>query len=145
MNSQQMPQMPSLPQQNQSSSAEVKASEVPFTEGSVEKSAGPEVELNTPFHQESSPVADEFQVPQANVNVQEPSNEMKMPQPVAKRGIPVVATRKGFYNQNRYKEGDKFSIRSEEEFGEWFKCVDPAMEAKRVKFLKDKLIKLKAK
>lgn len=52
--------------------------------------------------------------------------------------IEVVALRKGFYGQLRRKEGDKFKITSEKEFGDWFTCVDPVMEKKRKEFIKKK-------
>ncbi len=55
-----------------------------------------------------------------------------------KRGIEVVANDKGFYNQIRRKVGDKFIIRSEQDFGDWFRCVDPNLEKKRVEFIKAK-------
>lgn len=52
--------------------------------------------------------------------------------------IEVVADRPGFYNQVRLREGDHFEIRSEDDWGEWFHCVEPGMEKKRVAFLKEK-------
>lgn len=57
------------------------------------------------------------------------------------KGIEVVATRFGFYNQDRKREGDIFFIKSEDEFGEWMKCVDSEMEKKRIEFYKNKKAK----
>jgi hypothetical protein len=54
---------------------------------------------------------------------------------VPKTGIEVVAIGKGFYNQRRITEGTPFKIKSEAEFGSWFKCVDPDLEKKRVELL----------
>lgn len=58
-----------------------------------------------------------------------------------KSGIEVIATRKGFYGQMRKKVGDKFTVKKVEWLGEWMKCVDPALERERVKFLKNKKAK----
>lgn len=138
----QMPAMPSIKPQQNSSSAEVKASEVPFTEDSVGNAAESEVELNTPVHEEQA--SDEEMgvvTPQINVSSPGPSTEIKVNSPVSKQGIKVVANRKGFYNQMRYKEGDQFTIRSVEEFGEWMTCVDPSMEKKKQEFFKQKKAK----
>lgn len=52
--------------------------------------------------------------------------------------IEVVAMRKGFYNQQRYEEGDKFLIRSEDDLGEWMKCVDASKEKHRVELFRKK-------
>ena len=62
--------------------------------------------------------------------------EIKVSAP--KGGIPVVATRKGFYNQTRLKEGAEFKIKDESEFGDWFKCVDSQFEKMRLDFIKNK-------
>lgn len=87
-------------------------------------------------------------------DLQAPSHEVEAPAPVIKdagemdsdvamplvpkSGIKVVATRKGFYNQLRVKEGDEFIIKDFSKIGEWMKCVDPALERKRVEFYKNK-------
>lgn len=57
----------------------------------------------------------------------------------------VVAMRDGFMFNTRIKEGDKFSIKSEEQFGSWFRCLDPKMEEKRIKYLEDKKKRAKKK
>lgn len=53
-------------------------------------------------------------------------------------GIDVVATRKGFYNLQRLREGDVFKIKNFKEIGEWMKCLDPDLEKKRLEILKNK-------
>lgn len=53
-------------------------------------------------------------------------------------GIQVVARRKGFYNQDRKKEGDKFLIKKVSDFGSWMRCVDPSAEQECQKYLKSK-------
>lgn len=118
-----MPQMPNLPSLNtDSSESEVGASSSPFTDGSAEvKAAEPEVN------------AEELSAKPEIVKPSESSNHVKLQVP--KRGIEVVALRKGFYNQNRLKEGDVFHIKSTEDFGDWFKCTDPLFEKERVKIL----------
>ncbi len=41
-----------------------------------------------------------------------------------KTGLKVVATEKGFYNNRRLNIGDKFTIRSEQDFSEnWMKYI----------------------
>lgn len=57
---------------------------------------------------------------------------------IPKEGIKVVATRKGFYNQNRISTGKKFYVSKFEELGTWMICEDPAMEQKRLEFFKNK-------
>ena len=142
-----MLQMPSIkPQKSESSSGEAQASQVPFTEDSVAKSAESEVELNVPSHNEEpvkQPSDEEMGIvtPQINVSSPGPSNEVKVSQPLPKHGIKVVANRKGFYNQMRYKEGEQFTIRSKEELGEWMTCVDPSLEKEKQEFFKKKKAK----
>jgi hypothetical protein len=58
--------------------------------------------------------------------------------PSPRKGIEVVAMRKGFYNQQRYEPGDQFFIRERSELGEWMKCVDAGEEKYRVDFFKKK-------
>jgi len=53
-------------------------------------------------------------------------------------GIEVVALRKGFYNQNRIREGEKFTVKNFEDLGEWMKCLDPDIEKEKNKFFKEK-------
>lgn len=127
----QMPSMPNLPKQEIPSSGESQGPQAPFTEGSGEQSSGPDVGLNVPSH---DPVP---APPKSDVSLPPPSNQVPVV-PGRQGGIKVEATRKGFYNQMRYKEGDQFVIRSEEEFGEWMKCLDPSMEKKRAEFFKQK-------
>lgn len=64
---------------------------------------------------------------------------------VPKKGIEVTATRKGFYNQQRLKQGDKFVVKKFENLGEWMVCDDDILEKKRVEFFKNKKAKAKAK
>lgn len=131
----QMPQMPGLPKQENSSSAETPVSDAPFTDESVGNAADSDVGLDTPSHNEEDPVS--AATPSIHVHAAAPATEVKVSLPPTK-GIRVVATRKGFYNQMRYKDGDQFLIRSEADFGEWMKCLDPGMEAKRLKFYEQK-------
>lgn len=65
------------------------------------------------------------------------ATETKIPLAPAK-GIDVVATGKGFYNQTRHREGDKFVVKSFEEIGSWMMCLDPVFEKKRQEILKNK-------
>ncbi len=55
-----------------------------------------------------------------------------------KKGLEVVALRKGFYNQHRLREGDSFTIKSFEDLGDWMKCVDPDLQKKHLENLKYK-------
>lgn len=121
-----MPQMPNLPSlNNESSESEVGASSSPFTEDSAE--------LKTA---ESNVTEEEVVITKpVVVTPSEPSNHVKLQVP--KKGIEVVATRKGFYNQNRLRDGDSFHIKSTQDFGDWFRCVDPMFEKERVKFLQE--------
>ena len=59
---------------------------------------------------------------------------------VPKKGIEVVATRKGFYNRERKNEGDKFIVKKKHLLGEWMTCTDPDLEVERIKFFKAKKI-----
>lgn len=70
----------------------------------------------------------------------ENNSEVNIP-PAPKKGIEVIAIRGAFFRQHRVKEGDKLIIKSEAEFGEWMKCVDPLMERKRKEFYKKKKAK----
>lgn len=135
--------LPSMPSVSPSfpSSGEAQVSQAPFTEALTEQSVGADVDLNVPSHleQDLDPVGPP---PAIQVSLPGPVNEVKAPV-AAQRGIKVVATRKGFYNQMRYREGEQFVIRSEEDFGEWMKCVDPSFEKKRQEFYKQKRLKAK--
>jgi hypothetical protein len=125
-----MPQMPSIKSSTVVGNSEASSS---FSEGSEDSmSSDLSADLGAPSH-----LADDFQKP--SIVSPDDSNFSEKKIPLApKKGIEVVATMKGFYNQMRYREGDKFLIRSTEEFGEWFKCVDPALEKQRVLFIKEK-------
>ena len=57
------------------------------------------------------------------------------------KGIEVVAMRKGFYNQKRISEGEKFICKKKEDLGTWMKCLDFDLERERLKFFKDKKAK----
>lgn len=48
-----------------------------------------------------------------------------------KDGIEVVALRRGFYNNNRINEGQKFTVSKFENLGEWMKCVDKEHEKEK--------------
>ena len=88
--------------------------------------------LETPVNISDKPIID---VPdhKSSSNVIAPST--------AKHGIEVVALRKGFHNQRRLVEGDRFTIAHFDDLGEWMKCVDLDIEKKHQEFLK----KVKAK
>jgi len=112
--------MPQMPQMN------------PLQDSAVNPAESLVPELQAPIHEEIlKPV----------IKNADNEDSSKVVISVPKKGIEVVAMAKGFYNQNRYVEGDKFSIRSEQEFGEWMKCVDPAMEKRRIEFYKNKKAK----
>lgn len=68
-------------------------------------------------------------------------NDSIVPVPLTKQVIKVVATRKGFYGQERIPAGREFSVSSFKALGEWMKCLDPEMEKKRIQFFKDKKAK----
>lgn len=100
--------------------------------------------LNVPSHESDEGELEQNQEDQKPeiINPGESNSDVKV-QPAPKKGIEVVAERKGFYNQHRKREGDKFFVPSIDKCGEWMRCTDPHMEKQRKKFLKDK--KLKAK
>lgn len=74
------------------------------------------------------------------IDAAESESEIKLPK-VPVGGIEVVATRKGFFGQQRYKKDDKFFVKSFEELGEWMKCSDSNFEKQRVAFFKEKKAK----
>jgi hypothetical protein len=97
-------------------------------------------ELSSPSSEESqkdSSVGEEIVKPTLTTHEASVANQFKMPM-TSNKGIECVASRKGFYNQTRLREGDSFTLRSENEFGDWFKCVDKDLEKKRVEFIKMK-------
>lgn len=89
--------------------------------------------LNVPSHEEDRPKIFDPGKSESNTIVSK----------ISKSGIEVVAVRKGFYNQHRKKEGEKFIVSSIEKMGEWMRCVDPIMEKERQKFFGDKKKKAK--
>jgi hypothetical protein len=127
-----MPQLPVMKNQNEPSSAESESRSDSVTSSFAEDSGDNSPESDVNYDEFQKPV---LQSPDMNIKTQ-----VNVPL-TPKRGIEVVAQRKGFYNQQRYKEGDKFLIKSEKEFGEWMKCIDPSFEKKRVEFLKAKKAK----
>lgn len=58
-----------------------------------------------------------------------------------RKPIEVVATRRGFYDNQRKTEGESFTIKNFDEIGEWMKCVDSQLEKKRLEFFKQKKAK----
>lgn len=60
---------------------------------------------------------------------------------VTNMGIKVIATREGFFGQQRLKEGSSFTVKKFENLGEWMKCEDAVIERKRVEFFKKKKAK----
>lgn len=68
----------------------------------------------------------------------ESKNSSLVTPPAPKKGIEVEALRKGFYNQHRLKEGEKFTVKTFEELGEWMKCTDPDLQKKHYENLKIK-------
>ncbi len=62
---------------------------------------------------------------------------------VPKKGIDVIATRAGFFGQQRISLGQKFVVKNFEQLGLWMKCEDKDLERKRVKSLEDKKRKAK--
>jgi hypothetical protein len=78
--------------------------------------------------EQGAEVAAEVQVPvvpQPPVSLSPPvQKEVELPKAKAKSGpIQVVATRKGFFNNHRLNEGDKFVIDSEDQLGSWMKKI----------------------
>ena len=138
--------MPRLPraQAPQLASPSAKVTEKDLDQPVVDAdfSPGPDAGVDEP-----NPHAPEMHVPSDNPNDFIPPSLMgvsdedeyatKLPEgPI--EGIPVVCTRKAFYNQMRYKEHDQLVLNSEDDLGEWHTCLDPKMEKKRVQKIKDK-------
>ena len=92
--------------------------------------SGGDVSLNTPEHE---PVQIESAEDKIDSNINIPS--------VSAKGIEVVATRAGFFGQQRLREGDEFIVREFKSLGDWMKCKDADMERKRVAVLKEKKAK----
>lgn len=125
---QQMPQMPTMPSKPQSDASSSEFTDSEVSPSSAEGSAPSGVELS------------EDDTPEIINPVNKSANVSEV-RSTPKRGIRVVATEKGFYNNLRREPGDEFIIKSEEDFGEWFYCVDPVTEAKRVDYVKNKKVK----
>lgn len=58
--------------------------------------------------------------------------------------IEVVALMPGFHANERFKEGDKFTIQSMKQLGDWMKCVNPELEKQHQELIKAKKAKQKA-
>lgn len=74
--------------------------------------------------------------------------KQEMPQPKGAehhvkgpRNIEVMATRNGFFDQERKKEGDKFVVPSMKQLGSWMKCLDPKIEEMHLEALRVKRMK----
>jgi hypothetical protein len=131
-----MNQMPSMPAPLSPATSSPESSDSVGSPSSAEDSVSSDAgsaEAETPVE---SPVA--FHDPTKL------SNTTKI-QSTPRRGIKVVAVEKGFYNQSRIEPGlgekSEFTIRSEEDFGEWFRCIDPVLEAKREEAMKLKKVR----
>lgn len=73
-------------------------------------------------------------------------NEAGIETPIDTRnGIEVVALRAGFMNQDRKVEGDKFTVPTFNDLGEWMKCVDSTLEKKHQEIIKAKKLANRAK
>lgn len=86
-----------------------------------------ETKLDPPSHEEKVKIINP-----------EDDNDSVVPVQLIKQGIEVIATRKGFYGQERISEGQSFKVKNFESLGEWMKCKDSETEKKRKKFFKDK-------
>lgn len=83
------------------------------------------------------PSHDEIEKPKFTSSEQTISNKLENVK-TPRTGIEVVALRKGFYNQNRIRVGDKFKVGKMTQLGEWMRCTDPEIEKQRVEILKKK-------
>jgi hypothetical protein len=93
---------------------------------------------------EVSKDASGLEVPEHKVqfeNVDDKNESIIVAPKISKSGIEVVALRKGFYNQERIKEGQVFLVKKMEDLGEWMKCLDVDTERKRLEILKSKKAK----
>lgn len=112
--SDQMPTMPVMPVVNTAASEEA----------SLPKQA--DTGLHVPSH--------ELVQPAKPVEIIDPAkdNDSSVSIPlVSRHGIKVVATRKGFYGQQRIKEGQAFVCKDFKSLGAWMKCLDPVLEKER--------------
>ncbi len=50
-----------------------------------------------------------------------------VPSPLRKKLIEVKALQKGFIHNHRRSPGDKFTIASMEDLGDWMECTDPML------------------
>lgn len=122
-----MPQMPAL---NKSQDALSSVDSGVLLSGESDNMSDSPV-LDAPLH-DDKPLMQSYEDGNASI--------MKAPS-TPKKGIEVVALRKGFYNQFRINEGEKFLIRSEKDFGDWFRCTEPSFEKKRIEFINAKKAK----
>lgn len=86
------------------------------------------------------PESDILEAPKYKSLEKDNDSNVSIPKP-PKDGIEVVATRKGFYNQTRLNEGQKFKVRKKEDLATWMECVEPALERERIKLLNEKRAK----
>lgn len=91
-------------------------------------------DLSAPTHSSSTGAYEEDEEGEAVTN--DGASGVKIP---TKKGpFEVVATRAGFYKQERREENEPFTIDRFDEFGEWMRAVDPDVEKARAKFFKEK-------
>ena len=64
-------------------------------------------------------------------------SQVVAPKP-SKDGYDAIATRAGFYKQERLVQNDPFKVEKWEDIGDWFIFVDPDLEKKRKKFIEEK-------
>lgn len=88
--------------------------------------------LDAPTHDESVIQKPIIENPEADLD-----SNVDIPV-VSSKGIKVVSTRDGFFNQQRLKSGTKFVVPKFEDLGQWMKCEDPVIEKKRIEFYKNK-------
>lgn len=126
-------QMPGMPEMNSTVEPVSQEAGLPENKG-----------LEIPSHEDNSESIESAPVVEKPVQIITPesqvSNNVDIPL-IPKAGIKVVAMRKGFFAQQRVKEGEEFIVRKLENLGEWMKCLDPVIEKKRVQFFKDKKAK----
>lgn len=98
------------------------------------------------------PAPSEVGVGSADLSASRPSTEFSEQvkdnstvflQKVPAEGIECIADRKGFYNQNRIEESEKFYLAGPEDFGSWFRCVNPDWEKARSKSIEQSLSKVR--
>lgn len=130
MNDTSMPTIPTTPAPLTAPAAPLETAPAPLTAPVVESPAG---ELNPPAHEEEK----------IKITNPDDDNASVVPVPLTKQVISVVATRKGFYGQQRIVSGQPFSVANFEALGEWMTCTCPEMEKKRVAHFKERRKKAK--